>query len=322
MRITFKIALLAVSCFTLPAYAQHADDELVITATRVPTPAERLPADVDVVDVEAALNRGVTNIADALADVPGLGVVRSGGFGQQTSLFSGGANSNHTLVLFDGVRLNDPASPGSAFDGGQDTLGGLARIEVVHGPMSAVFGSDAIGGVVNILPRRGGEGALNAQLDVSGGSFGSLAGTAGVDGTLGNFRYALTAEGYLTDGHDLVPERMSTHVGDEDGAESATLTGVFDLDVTHSFTLDLLVRHRESRADFDAFIYPPPTFNEQRADDSDLEISENDLSLGRLGATWRLGEHLSLNGHAGALRHVRQEADGGAATSSFEGERR
>jgi len=322
MHNAFKIALLAVSCFTLPANAQQTDDELVVTATRVPTPAERLPADVDLIDVEEAQKRGVTNVADALSDVPGLGVVRSGGFGQQASLFSGGANSNHTLVLFDGVRLNDPASPGSAFDSGQDTLGGLSRIEIIQGPMSAVFGSDAIGGVVNILPRRGGEGTLNAQLDVTGGSFGSLGGTAGVDGTLGNFRYALTAEGYVTDGYDLVPERMSTHVGDEDGAESATLTGVFDLEVTQSFALDLLVRHRESRTDFDAFIYPPPTFNEQRTDDADLEISQNDLSLARLGATWRLSEDVRLSWHAGALRHVREEADGGVATSSFDGERR
>ena len=152
------------------------------------------------IDVDEARSRGVDSVADALAETPGLDVVQSGGFGQQTSLFSGGANSNHTLVLFDGLRLNDPSTPGSSFDAGQDTFGGLTRIEVVQGPMSAVFGSDAIGGVVNILPRHGGEGALNAQLDVWGGSFNTTGAAAGIDGTLGRFRYAITGEGYATDG--------------------------------------------------------------------------------------------------------------------------
>lgn len=322
MRHVFKAALFAaVSLIALPSAAQEADD-LVITATRQPSEAERLPADVDVIDVDDARSRGISSINDALAEMPGLDVVQTGGFGQQSSLFSGGANSNHTLVLFDGLRLNDPSTPGSTFDAGQDTLGGLSRIEVVQGPMSAVFGSDAIGGVINILPRHGGEGALNAQLDVWGGSFNTTGATAGVDGTLGRFRYAVTGEGLARDGYDLVPERMSTHTGDEDGAESSTFTGVFDWNVTDSFALDLLVRHREARADFDAFVYPPPTFNEQRADDPDLEIAENDLTIARLGVAWRTGDHLSFRGTAGQLEQRREEQDSGFTTAGFEGDRR
>jgi vitamin B12 transporter len=320
MRFTYKAVLLAAAAsIATPAFAQ--DDELVVTATRLASPVERLPADVDVIDADAAQNRGITNIADALADVPGLGVARSGGFGQQTSLFSGGANSNHTLVLFDGLQLNDPSTPGSSFDGGQDTLAGLDRIEIVQGPMGAVFGSDAIGGVINILPRRGHDGPMQARLDIGGGSFGTLNASAGIDGSYGALRYALTAEGYVTDGYDLVPERMSTRTGHADGAESSTFTGVFDIDVTEALTLDLLVRHRQARADFDAFIYPPPTFNEQRADDADLDIAQNDLSVARVGLTWRLNDVLELRATTGALRQDRREEDGGASTSSYEGQR-
>jgi vitamin B12 transporter len=322
MRYILKSALLAaVSLIALPAAAQETDDELVITATRQPSEAERLPADVDVIDVAEARNRGIASVADALAETPGLDVVQTGGFGQQTSLFAGGGNSNHTLVLFDGLPLNDPSSPGSSFDAGQDTLGGIWRIEVVQGPMSAVFGSDAIGGVVNILPRHGGAGPLNARLDVWGGSFNTTAATAGIDGTLGRFRYAVTAEGFATEGYDLVPERMSTHTGDDDGAESGAFTGVFDLDVTDSFALDLLVRHREARVDFDAFIFPPPSFNEQRGDDPDIEIAQNDLTVSRLGATWRLTDAFSLRATGGTLKQRREEQDSGVTTASFEGDR-
>jgi len=322
MRFILRAALLAATSFTaLPAHAFDTDDD-VVTVTRQPSRSENLPADVDVIDTDAALLRGDANVAEALADVPGLGVVRSGGFGQQTSLFSGGANSNHTLVLLDGIRLNDPASPGSAFDAGQDTLGGFTRIEVVQGPMSAVYGSDAIGGVINILPRRGGEGALNAQLAAWSGSFGTLGATAGIDGTLGRFSYAITGEAFATDGYDLVPERMATHTSDEDGAESITLTGAFDFALTDALSVDLLLRDRQARADFDAFIYPPPTFSEQRADDPDLEIAQNDLSLARIGARWRLNDSLSLRATTGRVQQERREEDDGLVTSFYDGERR
>lgn len=320
MRFTYKAALLAAAaCIASPALAQ--DDELVITATRLPNQAERLPADVTTIDVNDAQSRGVRSVADALTEAPGVHVVQGGGFGAQTSIFSGGANSNHTLVLFDGMRLNDPSSPNSAFDAGQDTLGGLTQIEIVQGPMSAVYGSDAIGGVVNLLPRHGRDGGLNAHLDVSGGTLNTLASIASVDGTLGAFRYAVTAEAFVTDGYDIVPERMITHTGDEDGAESMTLTGVFDFAVSDALSLDLLVRQREARNDFDALLYTM-AYDEYRADDPDLEIAQNDLLLGRLGVTWRLSDTLSLRATAGEVSYEREERDGGAPTSRFEGERR
>lgn len=323
MRYMLRAALLAtVSLFALPGWAEAPEDDLVITGTRQPAKAERLPADVDVIDIDEIRRQGVVSLADALDDTPGLIVVGSGGFGQQASVFSGGGNSNHTLVLFDGIRLNDPSTPGSSFDGGQDTLGGLSRIEVVQGPMSAVFGSDAIGGVINVLPRHGREGVLNGELDVWGGSFNSMGATASIDGTLGRFRYALTGEGFVTDGYDLVPESMITHTGDEDGAESGTFTGVFDLNLTNTIAVDLLVRHREARADFDAFIFPPPAFIEQRVDDDDIEIAQNDLTVARLGAMWRLSDALSLRATAGRLQQDREERDGAFTTAAFAGDRR
>ena len=305
------------------AHAQAEEAPIVVTATRAPADMSRLPADVDVIDIDELRSQGVASLADALSAAPGLNVVPSGGFGQQTSLFSSGANSNHTLVLFDGLRLNDPSSPNSAFDAGQDTLGGLSRIEVVQGPMSAVYGSDAIGGVINMLPRHGREGALNAELDFAAGSFETITGLAAIDGTLGRFRYAVTAEGYSTEGYDIVPERMATHDGEEDGSSSSTLTGVFDLDVTSRFALDLIVRARQSQADFDAFSYlSVPPYSELRVEDHDLELSKNDLALARLGATWRLSEALSLRVSGGGIEEEREQRDGGAVTSHYDGERR
>lgn len=315
----FSASVLALSC-ALPASAQDNDEAIIVTATRAAAPIQRLPADIDVIDADTAQSQGLVSIGDALSTVPGLDVVASGGVGQQTSLFSSGAHSNHTLVLFDGIRINDVASPGSAFDAGQDTLGALQRIEVVQGPMSAVFGSDAIGGVVNILPRRGGEGAFNMRFDAAAGTLGSISGAAGADGHLGGFGYAVTLEGFATEGVDLVPQRMSTHTGDKDSAESTTLTGLFDWDVSAAFALDLLLRRREARADYDAFLYTP-NFEEFRADDPDLELAKNDLDIARLGATWRMTETVSLRASGGRVRQERLETDGGALLSSYDGRR-
>ena len=323
MQSTFAIALVAASALIAPANAQDAETDIVVTATRVETPVRNLPADITIIDANAALSRGQTSVAQALEDTPGLGVVQGGGLGQQASLFAGGANSYHTLVLFDGLRLNDPSTPNSSFDAGQDQINGLSRLEVVEGPMSALFGSDAIGGVINMIPRHGGEGPLNARLDFSAGSFDTLNAAAGIDGTLGNVRYAITGEAFTTDGFDLVPERMTTHTGDKDGARSATITGVFDLQVTQRISLDLLARRRDSSADIDVFDFEFAfPFRETRLDSPDAEIGQNDLTLARLGATWELSDALSLRVTAGRLDQDRVSNRFGALTDSFSGARR
>lgn len=323
MHRTLVFSLLTASALSAPALAQHASEDIVVTATRTETPVTDLPADVTVIDAEAALSRGETTLSQALEDTPGLGVLQAGGLGQQSSLFAGGANSYHTLVLFDGLRINDPSSPNSAFDAGQDQINGLSRIEIVEGPMSAVFGSDAIGGVINMIPRRGGDGPLNARLDVAAGSRDTLLGAAGIDGVLGNFRYAITGEAFSTEGFDLVPERMSTHTGHRDGADSTAVTGVFDLQLTPQLSLDLLARQRQARADIDVFDFEFAfPFREIRLDSVDAEIAQNDLTLARLGATWKLSDTLFLRASAGGIDQDRVQNRFGQLTDRFAGERR
>ncbi len=314
-------AVTALCLLTTGAYAQD-DDEIVVTATRAPARIKTLPAEVDVIDVNAAQERGLATLADALRAAPGLDVVQSGGAGQQTSLFAGGANSNHTLVLFDGLRINDPSTPGSSFDAGEDLLGGLARIEVVQGPMSAVFGSDAIGGVINLIPRHGGPAPFSARLDAVGGSLNTWRGQASADGALGGFRYALSGEGFRTDGYDLVPRRMSSYTGEKDGAWMTGATGVFDYRTSDALSFDLLLRQRRAHADFDPFPFDFATFNSFRAEDDTLEISRNDLSLGRLGATWAISDGLSLRATYGGLKQRRVQSDHHVPTDFYTGDRR
>lgn len=312
MRKFTRAALLAAASLTaLPAHAE--DQELVVTATRTPTPAERLPADVTVIDADRARERGEITLDSALAEVPGVQALRTGPIGQQASIFSGGFESNHTLVLFDGARFDDPSTPEGLFDAGQDTLGDARRIEVVQGPMSALYGSGALGGVVNILPRRGGEGAFNPRLDVAGGSFSTVLANAGADGSLGQLRYAVNAERYTSEGYDIVPERISTHTGERDGAGISTLTGVFDYKLGDALSFDLLLRRRQAdvATDYDPF---------GNIIETDGEI-ESDTALWRLGATWAASERFSVRLSGGQLDTDRYNIVGGAVSDEYHGVR-
>jgi vitamin B12 transporter len=126
--------------------------ELVVTATRVPIPRAAVPAAVSVLEGAELRARGVRFVADALREVAGASLVRNGSRGGLTSLFLRGGESDYVQVLVDGVVLNDP---GGAIDLGQLTTDEVERIEVVRGPVSVLYGSDAVTGVVHVFTRSG-----------------------------------------------------------------------------------------------------------------------------------------------------------------------
>ncbi len=127
-------------------------DEVVVTASLDGEERDQLPAAVEVVDAAEIEARQARTIADLLATVPGLAVVRSGSPGQVTSLFTRGTESDHTLVLWNGIELNDPYFGG--FNWAFLPTDGVERVEIVRGPFSALYGGDAVGGVVQVLSGR------------------------------------------------------------------------------------------------------------------------------------------------------------------------
>ena len=174
--------MLLCSVLILPAVAAQAQDapaqtatpdtvvlpETVVTATRVPTLVDQIAAGVTVIDRQTIETRGYTTLADALETVPGLHIVQSGGPGGQASVFIRGTNSNDVLVLRDGVPVNDPSDPTGAYNFGVDTLADVERIEVVRGPMSSLWGSAAVGGVINLITRTG-SGGPHGTVELAGG---------------------------------------------------------------------------------------------------------------------------------------------------------
>ena len=213
-----KFALLA-TIFAVPAAADPGVTipETVITATRTPTLAKDIPAGVTAISRAEIEASGATTLADVLATVPGLHVSPSGGPGGQASVFARGTNSSHVLVLRDGMAVNDASDVSGAFNFGVDTLSDIERIEVIRGPMAALYGSGAIGGVINLISRRGTAGPARLEIDLTGGYPASIIGSAVASGVAGPFDYALTAESQSRRGFDSTPRRMSVYTGRPEG---------------------------------------------------------------------------------------------------------
>ena len=181
----FHRATLALALLSAPATlaAQVASDtaslpEIVVTATRYPVAADSVASTVTVLQGGDLRAQGIRFVGDALRQVPGSHVVQGGAFGAATSLFVRGGESDYVKVLVDGVPVNQP---GGFYDFGSLTTDNIERIEVLRGPASVLYGSDAIAGVVQIVTRAGGDG-LRVSANGEGGSFGSARWEAAVLG--------------------------------------------------------------------------------------------------------------------------------------------
>ena len=199
-------------------------DDLVVTATRLATPRGELASSVTVITAEEIQRRQYRSVPHALRSVPGLHVVQTGGPGQQTSVFMRGANSNHTLVLIDGVEASDPSSPAGAVDFSNLWLDNVERIEIVRGPQSTLYGSDAMGGIINIITKRG-EGPPTARARFMGGSYGTTRDAVSVSGGTCRYDYSLSGSYFYADGFSAASERLGA-VEDDHHRHSFVASGV------------------------------------------------------------------------------------------------
>jgi len=157
---------------TAPFPRQPLGDDTVVSASPTETARRQVGSSVTVITEEDIQRCGSRTLNEILRTVPGFDVTSRGGPGQQTTIFTRGTNGSQTKVLLDGIPLNDPSSPNRAFDPANFLLDNVRRIEVLRGPQSSIYGSDAIGGVVNIVTRRG-EGPTQVRTTHEGGSFGT-----------------------------------------------------------------------------------------------------------------------------------------------------
>jgi len=245
------LLLLALGLLTAPPFAVAGGENengIIVSANRRPVPRESVASSHTVITEAEIRSSQRKNLADLLRTVPGLDVVRSGSFGGNTSVFIRGANPEHTLVILDGVRLNNPSSTGRAFNFANLSLDNIERIEVIRGPQSTLYGSDAIGGVISITTKQGsGEPTVTASLE--GGSFGTFQAQSILSGGDERFSYSLGVDQLTTDGISAAERRDGNT--ERDGYENSSYSMRLGVSPFDEATWDIIYRHIDSRSDLD-----------------------------------------------------------------------
>ncbi len=219
---------------------------IVVSATRIETPVNEIGSSVTLIPAEEIERNQRRTLPDVLQTVPGLNIVQTGGPGGKTSVFMRGSNSNHTKVLIDGIDANDPSQDG-VFDFGQVLTSDIERVEVLRGPQSSLYGSDAIGGVVNIVTKKG-EGPPQFTGRLEGGSFDTFNQSASVRGSVSRFNYSFNVAHFLVDDTpvtplDLLPPGRKRI---NDSYENTTVSTKFGADLTDTFGVDFVGRYTDS----------------------------------------------------------------------------
>lgn len=255
--LSFAVAVSSAGSAHAQATAE-ADDPatvIVVTANRTAQPIERIGQSVTVIDAAELGRRQTQTVADVLRTVPGVSIARNGGFGSSTSVFIRGADSGQTVALIDGVKLNDPASPGGGFNFGNLLTGNIERIEVLRGPSSVLWGSQAIGGVINMITRQPTEDlTVNLRGEYGFRNTGQLVGN--IAGKAGPLSASVGAGWFRTDGISAFSE-MRGGV-EKDGYENFGANANLNLALTDWLSVDARGWYSDGRVNIDGF--PPPSF--------------------------------------------------------------
>jgi vitamin B12 transporter len=298
------------------AAAATAVSQVVVTASRAVTRDDQVGQSFTVLTAPQILADQETSVSDILDRTPGLTVARNGGPGETTSVFIRGADSDQTVVLVDGVKLNDPTDPGTGYDFANLLTGDISRIEVLRGPQSTLYGSEAIGGVVNIITAdatRPLEGVLKAEA----GSFGTSYVSGGAGGKDGPIDWRLAGYDDATKGVACFDEAFGGHrpcAYHTDG-----FSGRFTADLTSDLQLDERAYYAWSRNDFDGFDTPTGAFGDDNEYGHTQQwVDYTGLNLSLLGG--RLKNRLAFE--YSAVDHDNQDPDqpanyGADTTTSF-----
>ena len=223
-------------------------DKIVVSANRSETALHEVGSSITVITREEIEQRQKPFVLDLLRTVPSVDVVQQGGAGGLTYVGIRGDKPEHTLVLMDGVRMNDPASTGGSFDFSTLTTDNIERIEILRGPQSTLYGSDAIGGVINIITRRG-AGKPAGFVSAEGGSFGTALEKAALRGGIGILNYSLGLSRQDTSGISSAAKRLGNH--ETDGYHITSVSTRLGISPVRNFDFDCIVRYVNSKADLD-----------------------------------------------------------------------
>lgn len=254
--IRFKHAVAAIALLPVSAFAELPDTDaastIVVTATGAAQDADDSGQAITVIDKATIETRQTQAVSDLLSTTPGVTVTRNGGYGQPTAVRIRGAEDAQTLVLIDGVRVDDPTSPAGAYDFGNLLTGNIDHIEVLRGPNSVPWGSQALGGVVNIVTAPVPE-TLGGSLRAEYGYKNSKQVVGELGGRFGIFSASLGGGYFDDDGISAYKDGT-----ERDGFRQYAANGRLGVQFSGNVSLDLRANYADSRVNFDGF--PPPFY--------------------------------------------------------------
>ncbi|MBN8971602.1 MAG: TonB-dependent receptor [Rhizobiales bacterium] len=230
--------------------------DIVVTAGRAPESIGSTGSAISVISGETLTTSNPASLTDALRSVPGLMVTQAGGPAGTTGVMLRGANTGQTLVLIDGVRVNDPSGAAGDFNFALVAPGTVDRVEVLRGPQSALYGSDAMGGVINIITKKG-SGPAQYSIRTEGGSYGTASTTASMSGSSGPWNYAVTGSGQHTNGFSSYGYRIPAIEAkypnlEKDGMDRIGGSARVGYDAGEGFRFDAGVMSTFTRGAYDA----------------------------------------------------------------------
>ncbi len=234
-------------------------DPVVVVANRTAEPADTVGQSFTVLTLEQIRADQEPVVSDILARTPGITMSRNGGVGEVTALNIRGAPTDQTLVLIDGVKFDDPSSPAGGYNFADLLVGDIARMEILRGPQSTLYGSDAIGGVVNIVTAEATK-PLEGDISVEGGSYGTYSAKAAIGGRADKLSWRLSATDYATTGVSAFDEKFGGR--ETDGYNNQGVSGRIGYEISPDISLDARGIFINSRADYDGYSTPTYAFGD------------------------------------------------------------
>jgi vitamin B12 transporter len=295
----------------IPALADPAIETVVVTANRTPQRADEVIPDTTVISSEEIARAGAGSVADVLRRQRGIEIVRNGGPGASTSVFLRGANSNQVVVLIDGVRIGSSTTGAASWNA--IPLSSIDHIEIVYGPLSALYGADAIGGVVQVFTKKS-EGTPAFSASAGAGTYGTRQYDAGVHGSTGgdhSVSYALSAAHEEADGFSSTRPGSSSYNKDDDGYGRNSVNGRLALQLAPGHEVGAQFLKSRLGAQYDSGASSYDTHNEQDIDSYAVFLNDQIMpnwrsSLQAARSNDKLGSFMSLAATGASQINTRQ----------------
>ncbi len=225
-------------------------DDVVVTATRTEQPKENVISDFTVIEREEIERAGASSLTNLLSRQPGVQISTNGGAGTASNIYLRGTNSDHIVVLVDGLRINSATLGTTAFE--SIPLSQIDKIEILRGPASSLYGADAIGGVIQIFTRKSNSSIPHFYAAAGLGSFDTKTAETGFSGGYNNFKYSLNVSSLDTNGFSARRIRTGKFDNDDDGHHKLSASANAELLLTDGHSLGLQYFESKNRSDYDS----------------------------------------------------------------------